>query len=421
VLGTYLLGARLGGPWIGLLGALLLAVTPRFFAHGAFNSKDIPFAVLYVWCLFLLAKDLGRDIGSSLWRVIPMSLVAGMLLGTRVGGGIIFLPILAGFAAKWWTSGHGARQLAFLSARFSLVLLVAWGLMLLAWPWAQGAPITNPLLALRVFSEFPHRSLELFAGELMASRDLPVYYLPEWLFRTLPEAVLIGLALAVPLAILGKLPVKRLLDPPVLAAGVALVFPLATVILGRAHLYDGARHLFFIFPLLALVAAAGIMAAVSRLPRWMSLGVAAVAGASLVVTIADAARLFPYEHVYFNRISGGLPAAEGKLELDYWGLSYREGAEWLNENIENLSGVAIASCSRPESTAHFLSEDFNYLGSHFFGVDGFADYVLFTLPHDCGDMALSGKVVHEVKRDGVTLLTVVAADPGQRSTSGLPE
>lgn len=192
------------------------------------------------------------------------------------------------------------------------------------------------------------------------------------------------------------------------------------VVLGRANLYDGARHFFFIQPLLAMGAAAGIVGAVSRLPRWMGLGVLVIVGTTAVVTVADAARLFPYEHVYFNRVSGGLPAAEGQVELDYWGLSYREGAEWLNENVQDPSSTAVASCSRPESTAHFLSDDFNYLGSHYFGVEEFADFVLFTVPHDCGAMNLVGEVAYEVKRDGVTLLTIVAARPSELQGPGSP-
>jgi hypothetical protein len=418
LLGTYLLGARLAGPWVGLLAAFLLAASPRFFAHAAFNSKDVPFAVLYIWGLLVLARDLGRDLTTSLRSAVPLGLVTGLLLGIRVGGVIIFLPILVGFVARWWTAEREARRLAFLGLRMGLVFLFAWGLMILAWPWGQLAPIGNPITALEASAQFPHRSLELFGGELVTSGDLPLSYLPGWLYRTAPEATLIGLALAVTLLVFGKLPLKRFLQPVQLSAIVALGLPLLMVVLGRANLYDGARHFFFIQPLLAIGAAAGVVGAVTRVPRWLSLGVLGVVGAAAVITFADAARLYPYEHVYFNRISGGLPAAEGQLELDYWGLSYREGAEWLNQNVPDPSGTAIASCSRPESTAHFLSDDFNYLGSHYFGVEEFADFVLFTVPHDCGAMNLVGTVAYEVKREGVTLLTVVAAQPGEAQGSG---
>jgi hypothetical protein len=366
LVGTYLLGARLGGAWVGLLAAFLLAASPRFFAHASFNSKDIPFAVLYVWCLVVLAGDLRRGPGSPLRAAVPLGLVTGLLMGTRVGGGIIFVPIMVGFVARWWASEREARPLA--------------SLVILAWPWAQLAPIANPLTALGASARFPHRSLELFGGELMGSQQLPLSYLPEWLYRTAPEATLIGLVMAGSLILLGKLPLKRLLQPALLATSAAFGLPLVLVVLGRANLYDGPRHFFFVQPLLAIGAAAGVIGAVILVRRRVGLGVLGVVGAAIVVTLADAARLYPYEHVYFNRVSGGLAAAEGQLELDYWGLSYREGAEWLNQNVQDPASTAVASCSRPESTAHFLSDDFKYLGSHYFGVEEFADFVLFTVP-----------------------------------------
>jgi hypothetical protein len=418
VAGSYLLAGRLGGAWVGLLAAVLLALSPRFFGHGSFNSKDIPFLVFYVWSLFLLAKDLDREVGSSLWPSVPLGLMVGLLMGIRVGGGIIFIPFLAGFAAKWWVSGRGFRNLVSLGVRFSFVLLISWGVMLLFWPWAQGAPVLNPLIALTAFSDFSFAWWELFQGEFVSIPDLPLYYLPLWLFQTLPEAILIGLALFVSLLFLGRFPAKRLLDPAVLATLVALGFPLVWVALSGTNLYDGARHLFFIQPLLSIGAAVGILGATSRLPRRPGLMIFGLVGVVGMITVVDAARLFPYEHVYFNRISGGLPAAEGKFELDYWGLSYREGAEWMNENLTASEEIKIASCSWPESTSHFLSDDFKYVGSFFFGAEEPPDFFMYTAPHDCGHWIPTGEVVHEVKRSGVSLLTIVRTIPGPPGSQG---
>jgi len=41
------------------------------------------------------------------------------------------------------------------------------------------------------------------------------------------------------------------------------------------------------------------------------------------------ARLHPYEYVYFNRIAGGVGAAQSRYMLDYWGLSFKQAAEAL--------------------------------------------------------------------------------------------
>jgi len=45
VLGAYALGRTAGNRWMGLLAAVLLFLTPRYYGHAFFNHKDIPFAV----------------------------------------------------------------------------------------------------------------------------------------------------------------------------------------------------------------------------------------------------------------------------------------------------------------------------------------------------------------------------------------
>ena len=42
------------------------------------------------------------------------------------------------------------------------------------------------------------------------------------------------------------------------------------------------------------------------------------------------AALHPYQNVYFNRLAGeDMQAVKQRFDLDYWGLSYREGLEYI--------------------------------------------------------------------------------------------
>jgi hypothetical protein len=236
---------------------------------------------------------------------------------------------------------------------------------------------------------------------------------PTWFAVTLPDVTLVGLLL-LPLGWLtGRDRVRRVGEPAMLGVALAGAIPLVLVIATGASLYDGVRHLLFLQPLLALGAAVGIRQAVIRAPRRWAALLVALTGLALTVTAIDAVRLHPYEHVYFNRLSGGIRAAEGRFELDYWGLSYREGAEWLAGRVQDDQPVAVASCSRPESTSHFLPARLRFAGSLRFGEVGpaGADYVLATALHDCGNVRPHGRVVNTVTRAGVTLLTVFEMAP----------
>jgi hypothetical protein len=72
------------------------------------------------------------------------------------------------------------------------------------------------------------------------------------------------------------------------------------------------------------------------------IGVCIVAALNGTVGIV---KLFPFSHIYFNSLAGGLEEAGrvfGKDEIaDYWGFSYRKGIEWLNKNTPRESIIYV--------------------------------------------------------------------------------
>ena len=41
--------------------------------------------------------------------------------------------------------------------------------------------------------------------------------------------------------------------------------------------------------------------------------------------------LHPYQYIYYNSFVGGVHGAFHNYELDYWGTSYYEAAEYVNQ------------------------------------------------------------------------------------------
>jgi hypothetical protein len=60
---------------------------------------------------------------------------------------------------------------------------------------------------------------------------------------------------------------------------------------------------------------------------WVAALLLAVAGLEAAYTIVRMMRLHPHQYVYFSFLPAS--TAERMFELDYWGLSYREGLEWV--------------------------------------------------------------------------------------------
>jgi 4-amino-4-deoxy-L-arabinose transferase-like glycosyltransferase len=436
IAGAALLARRVGGPRAGLLAAALLAGTPAWWGQQFGNPKDVPFAAPVPWALWALlraADDLPR------LRVPPVvlaGLALGAALGVRPGGWVALLPLAtAAWAGRALPvlareppgrrAGAAARALAAPLA----VVAVAWVVMLAAWPYGQVRPLSAPWLVASEAARFSYQDLTLrFAGAWYATTALPRSYVPVYFALTLPETwfVCAGGALAGAAVAVGRpraLPLRarpRTLDAVVLLAA-GLGPPVAAVAL-RSSLYDGIRHLLFALPPLSALSAGGLVLALDRLPRWAGRALVACLGVAAAVLLHDAARLFPYEYVYFNRsVAGGVRRAAASYDLDTWGMSYREGIEWLARN-HRPSGAARTRVNTlcPPSIAWSWIEDdaaalarLEVAGSPTCELQEPADVVLATtrwFRH-----RTPGRVLHVVERMGAPLLYVIDLDP-----AGLP-
>src|SRR5712691_9759392 len=84
----------------------------------------------------------------------------------------------------------------------------------------------------------------------------------------------------------------------------AVVLPLGFLILQRATIYDGIRHVLFVIPMLAVVAGLGWRVLLPLLRR-APVVAAVVAGAYVGGTVATLAVLHPLEYVAMNALAGG--------------------------------------------------------------------------------------------------------------------
>ncbi len=426
VVGTYRLGALLGGARSGVLAAGLLAATPAYYGHAFNNPKDVPFAALHAWVL-VLALEAAVALPRVPWRrVVALGAVTGLALGVRVGGVFVI-----GYTAAAWAAtllphardaGFARSALAPAAGRLAAVGVVAWAVLLLSWPAAQLSPLARPLEALRELGGTGTVVPVLFEGRTVLSTMLPRSYLPTWLAVTLPEtwfvALAAGLAAAASALLRGTWPRPRSI--PMAVLGVAVLFPTSFAVLTRPNMFDAWRHFLFVGPPLAALAAHGFarVAFDASWPRVLRVSVLCAACAALALVLADMARLHPYQTVYFNRlIAGGLPGAEGRFETDYWGATHREGIEWLLANAspgDPGRPVRVASCSQAFLTEYPLSRSARAAAFRNVEMNEEPDVVLATTRFGCARRLAEGgwQPLHAVERMGVPLLFVLRS-PGR--------
>jgi hypothetical protein len=420
---TYRLGSYVYNRAAGLLSALLLTLTPVFYGHIFNNPKDIPFATFFLLSLLFILQSY-----DSLPR-IPWSLVLkiGIVVGLAAGIRVIGLMLLA-YMAALWAVGLGSqyfwigalpqprmlRQFLTLAGSFVSVTMTAWVTMLLCWPWAQVSFIGNPIKALRSTPHIDHDLTVFFGGQDFSPRELPWTYVPTWLAISLPEFYFVCLAVGLVLAYkfvstMARTPnqVAQLIKVGMLALGFSA--PILALIVLRSTQYDGIRHLLFVFPPLAVLSGisfAGLLQ--SKSSAFIRYGFAAVIFMCTGITAIDMIQLHPYQSVYFNRVvAGGLASASQRFESDYWGNSYREGAQWVIQNYRpDTSGrIRVANCSNYFQTSYFFEGP--DVRRRFVNVERHQDPHVFltTTRWKCHETPW-GRLLHVVKRQGVPLLYI---------------
>lgn len=419
-------GKLLGNPWLGVVAAAALCLTPAWYGHAYVNSKDIPFAVGYAWSMLALSAMFAR--GRFDWReMLVCGLVVGLTVSVRPGGWMLLLATYAALAIwfDWRQSSQGASVRRRTLLKQGCLLLVAWLVMVLPWPWAHENPVLHPLQAIRAASQFHIVVPVLFGGETIPSNELPRHYLLVYLLITLPPALLIlaGIGLITSLATH-----LRRLDHPRTTVQVALAvwlgLPLAIFAVLRPNTYDGLRHFLFVLPAVAVWGGIGcqwLWKQIRFAPlRWsFALALALSAG----VQVDSLVGLHPYQMTYFNCLVGGEAKASRRYDTETWLTSYKEAMEWIRRQPRPVAGEPIdvlvaANDNSRWCAAYYADEEMRVTTTRSYGQPGDLppgiDYYVGTSRSAMNTNFPLAPVVLHIQRQGAIFTTVrQAARNGQ--------
>lgn len=355
------LTARLGGERAGFLALLLLATFPRYYGHMSFNPKDIPLAATYlagVWALVHLFSSLPKPSWGS---VIAVGLASGFAMSTRVVGllvlcyfGLFVLLYLLFHYCGQYRAGVRvqlraiAKDCSYWGLRGLVAGLIGLAILMLFWPATHGNPFASVGGTLEAVQHLNWDGYVLMGENLWSTMDLPADYIPYWILITTPDVVLFLIMLAAVFGLFsavsyfrsGDWPKAQQLWPRLLLL-FSSMFPLVYLWSKDPVLYDGLRHFLFTLPPMVCVAALAFEWMLKRAERSgrkvLLLCLQVGMGISVLTVVAEMVALHPYQYIYFNRISGGLPGAYLRHETDYWGLSNREAGEWLNVYVDAVA------------------------------------------------------------------------------------
>jgi hypothetical protein len=341
--------------------------------------------------LFLLSTSLllftlhrqSRTIFDSLLTIVFPAFLLGFTASIRVLG-----PFVAVFVAYYAFRKHGKR-VVFPLAVYGIMALIA---MYLTWPYLWIDPIGRFIESIKVMSQYPWNGQVLFNGVEYSSTDLPYSYLPVLLGIQLTEPVWVLTLLGLFAAVIGSREKREL----AILTIVWFVIPLIGFIVTRSPLYDNFRQILFIIPPVFMLAGAAFEKIKNA--KWQII----LMVLCLLPGIIGIINLHPYEYTYYNRFAGDVFR---KYELDYWGISYREAANYLNETASENAIVWV------DGPAHifelYARDDIKVYSDHEAERADRYDYVVSTTRYNLDLTSYpDARIIYEVRRDSGILAVI---------------
>lgn len=313
---------------LALLAASMYLLSPRILAEGFYNSKDLTFLSFLLFSCYLTLR---------IWEghnrrkfAILAGIVGGYATDIRILG-LVLLPIvgfmfLLIYLNKIETFKNSFKQFLLFLSSFSVTVYIFF-------PYLWDNPIGNLIRVFKSMSKYNWDGFVLYSGERIQGHDLPWHYIPVWISITTP--ILYTTLFVIGVFSLSYFLVKRIRKKQLDLFTISQLFillmffaPLLIVIGLNSTLYDGWRHMYFIYPFFVAVGIYGYTFLEVKLgSRVVFLRVVVVLSLTSILVWVVANN--PQQNLYFNKFAGGNIAQD--WEMDYWGLSNESALRYILE------------------------------------------------------------------------------------------
>ena len=318
---------------LSLIGLLFIILSPRIFAESFYNMKDIVFLSFFIISMFFAINFLDK---ASYKNIFFSSLTCSFVVATKVIGIIVPFIIFVFFIHKMMDDKKNLKiNIIKIIIFFTLIIVFT----IIFWPYLWNNPFTNFLHALKTFSSHPWAGAIFYFGDYVSALNLPWHYPIVWILISIPIIYVLLFILGstliltrLSLRFINLSPKKQFNDlwrgnkerMDIIFFSI-FYFTLFLVIELNATLYNGWRHLYFIYPSLIFISIRGL----EYLSKtFFSKYLLIIIFLFLLNTSFWMVKNHPYQFVYFNKFAG--KNVGNYFELDYWGTS----------NISALSFIA---------------------------------------------------------------------------------
>ncbi len=322
VIAVYQMAARRFSDWrMGVIAAVLIILSPRIFAESFYNNKDLVFLSFFAIAvntaiIFILRPS---------WQTALLhALASAIAIDTRIMA--IIVPCATLLIVTLQTL-KGERLWSKSLQLLALYFFVMVGLVIVFWPFLWSDPLGHFLEALGNMAKFRWAPRIIFEAEYVKASNLPWHYVPTWISITTPPLYLVLFAIGC-LGILKNciLNIRYLWrNDNQLQDLIFMGFcigPVIAVIALHSVLYNGWRHVYFIYPTFILITVVGLhwLWSAVKFSNILKTIIAIIVIGSLANTSVWMIQNHPLQNLYFNSLTKDW---DKKYEVDYWGLAYK--------------------------------------------------------------------------------------------------
>jgi hypothetical protein len=323
----------------GIVAALFLYLSPRFFAEGHYNNKDVMAMSMILLCLWFFIRFLEtRKLGSALLFAMFSAICTNMRISGLFFFGLLGLLYLVVLSVK--------KEWNWKSFLLGCVLILSFaGFYFLLTPGMWKAPmefLKYVFARSSNFSDWP--GYVFYLGH--TCRPVPWHYIPVMIALTTPPfivaLVLFGFGSFFFVAFRQK--ASELFSGPLrylmVCVAYVVVF-LAFAMIRQPILYDNWRHFYFLYGPLLLLSVFGLQQLVQLLRgKWKYLAGGAVS-AQILAMLLIVCLSHPFQFVYFNKLAGSDPAS--KFDMDYWNVSQAQALMRLVDTVDSDEQISVTS------------------------------------------------------------------------------
>lgn len=343
----FLLKNNFTNKYLSLLGVIILVLSPRIFGHSFYNSKDIIFLSLLIIGVFYSLNLLKK----FTYKNFILSFVfCAFAANIRIIG--IYLPILTILLYIFSLSKIQKKNLYFI-----FLYLIGFFLTLyFIWPYLWLNPLSNFLTIFSESMNYPAwwNFKILYYGKYINPENLPWHYFFFWFFSTTPPfflfLIFIGLYQYLKFFTKNLLNINFKKDIYLWKSNyemtsifMLLLFfiPIFFVITLNSTLYNGWRHLYFVYPAFIYFAIYFLNHLIKENRKGFFKLIILFLFIQFILNLSFIYKSHPVQNVYFNIFAKKF--VQNKFPIDYWGVGNLKSINKLIKTNNNFVSISTAS------------------------------------------------------------------------------